>query len=365
MKLSKAEVEAIIEAAPRTFVPFNQLILSQSYQARTGATPKMSIGELAASIQASGVLQNLIVVKGPRNAYEVCAGGRRLEALGLLVAAGDLADNYPVSLPAPKTRPVHSERLLRSLSAHRVAAIQAELLDRPDVATAVLTAQLAVRLLSIGLHYTYGGDEPLTLNATDIHAGLRSDAEDIEAGAAWQAVEAARKGWLAQLPQEDDAVLPWVLRQDAATVARLLTFLVAITVTGVYGTEPEAQRTDGLALALDLDMRQWWQATAASYFSHVSKARIAEVVAEAVGAQAAAALQALKKEGAASGAEKAVAAAGWLPTILRSPMDQPRDRPAEATAGSADLSRDDSLNHRDEQEGSREAAADEAQVQAA
>ncbi len=97
MKFTKAEIDAIIEASPRTFVPFNKLVLSQDYQARAGAsTPKMSIAELAASIKECGVLQNLVVVQGARGRYEVCAGGRRLEALTLLVGSGDLADNYPV-----------------------------------------------------------------------------------------------------------------------------------------------------------------------------------------------------------------------------------------------------------------------------
>ena len=51
MKFTKAEIDAIIEASPRTFVPFNKLVLSQDYQARAGGnTPKMSIVELAASI---------------------------------------------------------------------------------------------------------------------------------------------------------------------------------------------------------------------------------------------------------------------------------------------------------------------------
>lgn len=77
--------------------PFNKLVLSQDYQARAGgSTPKMSIAELAASIKECGVLQNLVVVQGARGRYEVCAGGRRLEALTLLVGNGDLADNYPV-----------------------------------------------------------------------------------------------------------------------------------------------------------------------------------------------------------------------------------------------------------------------------
>ena len=97
MKFTKAEIDAIIEASPRTFVPFNKLVLSQDYQARAGgSTPKLSIAELAASIKECGVLQNLVVVQGARGRYEVCAGGRRLEALTLLVGNGDLADNYPV-----------------------------------------------------------------------------------------------------------------------------------------------------------------------------------------------------------------------------------------------------------------------------
>ena len=67
MKFSKTEIDAIIAASPRTFVPFNKLALSEASQARTaGSTPKMSIAELAASIKESGVLQNLIVVPGAK-----------------------------------------------------------------------------------------------------------------------------------------------------------------------------------------------------------------------------------------------------------------------------------------------------------
>ncbi|MFY9328585.1 MAG: ParB/RepB/Spo0J family partition protein, partial [Georgfuchsia sp.] len=106
MKFSKAEIDAIIAASPRTFIPLDKLILSEDYQARgAGSTPKMSIAELAASIKESGVLQNLIVVQGARGRYEVCAGGRRLEALTLLVNNGDIAGNYPVPVlivPADK-----------------------------------------------------------------------------------------------------------------------------------------------------------------------------------------------------------------------------------------------------------------------
>ena len=55
MKFSKAEVDAIIEASPRTFVPFNKLVLSEDHQARSATAPVMSLPELAASIKDSGV----------------------------------------------------------------------------------------------------------------------------------------------------------------------------------------------------------------------------------------------------------------------------------------------------------------------
>jgi ParB family transcriptional regulator, chromosome partitioning protein len=97
MKFSKAEIEAVIAASPRTTVPLNKLVLSKERQARPhGSTPRLSIAELAASIKASSVLQNLVVVKGARGMYEVCAGGRRLEALTLLAQADDIPENYPV-----------------------------------------------------------------------------------------------------------------------------------------------------------------------------------------------------------------------------------------------------------------------------
>jgi ParB family transcriptional regulator, chromosome partitioning protein len=105
MKFSKAEVDAIIEASPRTFVPFNKLVLSEDHQARSATAPVMSLPELAASIKDSGVLQNLVVVQAARGRYEVCAGGRRLAALTLLVQQGYIADNYPVPVlvvPADK-----------------------------------------------------------------------------------------------------------------------------------------------------------------------------------------------------------------------------------------------------------------------
>lgn len=222
-----------------------------------------------------------------------------------------------LSLPSPSSRPLHSERLLRRLTAHRVAAVQAELLNRPEVALAALTAHLAHKLLRDALHGAYRCANVLDITATDNLQALRSAAEDIDTSAAGERMQAERSVWLARLPSESDAVFPWLLRQEQATVLQLLTFLVAATVNGIYGTEPARQSNEPLTQALGLDMNRWWKATRDSYFDHVSKARVLEVVSEAVDANAASPLASLKKDAVAAGAEQSVAGTGWLPSCLR------------------------------------------------
>ena len=70
IKISKAEIDAVIAASPRTTVPFNKLVLSPGYQARlAGTTSRLSVAELAASIQANDLFHNLIVVKGARGLH--------------------------------------------------------------------------------------------------------------------------------------------------------------------------------------------------------------------------------------------------------------------------------------------------------
>ncbi|MDP3323238.1 ParB/Srx family N-terminal domain-containing protein [Hydrogenophaga sp.] len=237
--------------------------------------------------------------------------------------AGEGSDDESlVSLPSPKTRPVHSDKLMRRLTAHRVAAVQAELIDRPDVALAAITAHLAVKLLVDGYRRHYGNDDALTVSATNTHVSLPSEADDMKTSAAWQKMDAERAAWAARLPDSVDAIFPWVLSQEPITVQQLLTFLIASTVTGVYGVERSKQSTDPLAVALGLDMSKWWSATGPSYFNHVSKSRILEVVKEAADANAASPLAALKKDAVVTGAEQTVAGTGWLPTVLRVGMPE-------------------------------------------
>jgi ParB family chromosome partitioning protein len=271
-----------------------------------------------------------VVFAGSRGTVAVKRGPVRPEDCNAVVqAARQATSGEPttstalVSLPKGGARAVHSEKLMRSLTAHRVAATQAKLLLRPDLALAALTAHLAAKLLNDGFHRYRGGNDGLTVSGSEAHEGLRRESAHMAEAEAWRLLEQSRVEWTARLPADGAALLPWLLAQERSTVVELLTFLVAASVTGVDGTERERQNTDALAQALALDMRRWWKASAASYFSHVSKATTLAAVTEGAGADAAAPLAGLKKDGAAAGAEQALAATGWLPRCLRTSQQRP------------------------------------------
>ncbi|EJQ7927594.1 ParB/RepB/Spo0J family partition protein [Pseudomonas aeruginosa] len=89
-----------LEAADPTknliLVPLSRLVLRPTGR-NVRKTPRMSIPELAASIQRVGLLQNLIVIAAADGEhYEVVAGGRRLTALKLLAKKHRISKEWEV-----------------------------------------------------------------------------------------------------------------------------------------------------------------------------------------------------------------------------------------------------------------------------
>ncbi len=77
-------------------VPLSRLVLRPTGR-NVRKTPRMSIPELAASIQRVGLLQNLIVIPATDGLhYEVVAGGRRLAALKLLAQKHRISKEWEV-----------------------------------------------------------------------------------------------------------------------------------------------------------------------------------------------------------------------------------------------------------------------------
>jgi ParB family chromosome partitioning protein len=84
----------ILEALQPAEIPLNKL-LAWNGNVRTTAMDE-AIDELAASIAAVGLLQNLVVRKEPRGKFAVVAGRRRLLALSHLANQGSLKSSWPV-----------------------------------------------------------------------------------------------------------------------------------------------------------------------------------------------------------------------------------------------------------------------------
>jgi len=78
-----------------------------------------------------------------------------------------------------------------------------------------------------------------------------------------------------------------------------------------------------------------WSATAAGYFSRVSKARVLEAVTEAVGAEEAGRIAGMKKADMAEAAERLLAGRGWLPEVLRTVVDDAELQTVAFSEGSA------------------------------
>jgi ParB family chromosome partitioning protein len=263
------------------------------------------------------------VMVGPNGELMVERGLVRPESKATLDEQGaivsGLADAIDTSIStgkaAPKERPIHSATLCQRLTAHRTAAVQAELTKRPSVALAVLLH----RLVPIAFPKRYGQGVDATsiqLNGTCTQDKLMSVADDLPTSVAWAVIDTQRQQWAATLPSRRADLLPWLIEQDpGTTLLDLLAFCTASLVDGISGTE-KPHAINAISSVLELDMTRYWTPTRASYFDHVSKARIIEVVSNAVSPKVAADLQKMKKGDAAAAAELRLAQVKWLPEIF-------------------------------------------------
>jgi ParB family chromosome partitioning protein len=237
-----------------------------------------------------------------------------LDAAGATVTGTPQAETAdPADGHVPKIKPVHSAKLCQRLTAHRTVAIHAEMVAQPAVALAALLRHLVPQALPEHYAYTSTRDY-LVLSGDNNHDSLLRAADDLPTSAAWNAIEAQRARWVAELPAKRADLLPWLAKQDpGTTLLNLLAFCTGTLLNGIVGEE-KPQAINALACALNLDMTRYWTPTRTTYFDHVSKARIGEVVSAAVSPKVAADLGKMKKADAA--AELRLAKIAWLPEIL-------------------------------------------------
>ena len=220
-----------------------------------------------------------------------------------MTAPGDAADDRQAA-------PALSTTLIEDLTAHRTAALRAELAQSPATALALVVHTLAAPI------FVHGHGR--VLKATMQSRRLPLSDEDAPA---IRDLDTVRDRWADRLPGDEAALWDWCL---AASQSDLLDLLA---VTAAHGLDAMVTRNDpnpagqcqGAALgqALKLDMAQWWQPTATGYFSRVPKAVILCDLEAARQAPNAPAWAKLPKKELAALAEREAAGTGWLPEPLR------------------------------------------------
>ena len=206
---------------------------------------------------------------------------------------------------------VHSAALVRRLTAHRTLALRATLAQRPDIALIALTHRLALETF-----FSAGYSVRSSLQIETQQTPLDQYAPDVPACKAQAAIAERAEALRAALPDDPQALFAWLLQQPQAEVLNVCAYCVALAVNGVNADEGSSV-LDALATAAGLDMRDWWTPTAENYLASIPKARILDVVREAVSPEAAATLTSLKKNPLAQAAERRLAGTGWLPSPLR------------------------------------------------
>ena len=176
-------------------VPLSRLVLRPTGRNVRKTVPRMSIPELAASIQRVGLLQNLIVIPAADGLhYEVVAGGRRLAALKLLAKKHRIAKDWDVpclqvadgtARTASLTENVQREAMHPADQFEAFAALVAE--GRPiediaaDFSVTPLVVQRRLKLANVSprLMADYRADavsldQLMALSITDDHAAQES-----------------------------------------------------------------------------------------------------------------------------------------------------------------------------------------------
>ncbi|MGY6271294.1 hypothetical protein ACXIUT_16510 [Achromobacter denitrificans] len=221
-----------------------------------------------------------------------------------------------VDLPPVLTRPVHSEALTNRLQAQRVIALQAEIMMRPTLALCLLIEQM---LGDFDRSRRSSARDTFDFSLQTAHHDLTKTDEGIKDSSAWAAVHAQIDAVMMNVPEDNAAVLPWLLNQSHTDLIDLPAVLTSVSLyrrqSNSYGEEP--RHLGRLGELIGLDMGKWWKPTAQSYLAHVSKERIAAVVTEAVDAEQVKPLLAMKKAQAAAAAEELLEGKGWVPELMR------------------------------------------------
>ena len=208
-------------------------------------------------------------------------------------AGGRGAMHRTCKRPASESRPEFSEKLMRDLTAHRTAAIQAALMQNPRVALVTLVHRMAETVFGL---YGRGNDVVKVHVQVTGDSTLAQDASDYaNSPAAHCARRRPRRNGATACRGTPKPCSGGCWRSPRTTLLELLAYCTARSVNAVVGRARALDHSDAIAEALGVDMADWWVPTAANYLGSVSKAKALEAVKEATGNDCTQAVAGMKK----------------------------------------------------------------------
>ncbi len=272
------------------------------------------------------------VVREEDEAEELDEDGTDDEAAEDGEASGETINTSAETVEAEERTPTftHPQPLIEVLTAKKTAALRVELANNPDVALAAVVHAMLLRI-------SYGGrvDEKSALQVSLTHEHLDKWIKEPEDCPASAAFESLRENYGHKIPGNPADLFDWCLEQSHEELMALLAYAAAHAVNAVEVKFSDRrngiEQANQLGRALKVDMTNWFETTADSYFSHINRRGIEQAVLEAQGPEAALAVSAAsKKAEAVLIAERRIKGSGWLPAPVRIAADPNAEVEAEA-----------------------------------
>src|SRR5689334_14104712 len=124
----------------------------------------------------------------------------------------DASGSEPGATPQPEPAPQIGDSLMTELQAHRTAAMQAMLVQNPDLALRVAAFRLSIDVIGKGGWY-FGGFCNIRVTPPSLSA-----APTIQETAAGRKLREIEDEWGRRLPGELDQLWDWIIAQDAPTI---------------------------------------------------------------------------------------------------------------------------------------------------
>jgi ParB family chromosome partitioning protein len=240
-----------------------------------------------------------------------------------------------------KIRPL-SDRLVEDLTAARTVALRNALANDPAMA---FIAALHVAVLKTFYRYGSGSCLEITLQHTAF-----SQTQGLGDTVWTKEIEQRQESWGYDLPGNAEEVWDYLIGLDEASRMALFAHCVSLSVNATVQAwnrrTKETAHAKQLAHSLGFGMVEaGWTPTVDNYLGRVTKAHILQAVRDAKGEQSAQLIAHLKKPDMAREAARLLDGCGWLPEVLRLPIDEiAAEANADVAAGN-ELAEDDTAEN--------------------